>query len=342
MPSVVLPEPDSPTMPSVSPSRSARLTSSTATSSCVLAAERAAPAKVVFDPELVRLQHDLALRRDRVGPARRRRRRRAAACRDGAARRRAPLVSLRLDHVAVPHDGDAVADLLHDGEVVGDEEHAHVVPRLKLPDQLQDFGLHGHVERGRRLVGDQEFRVVGDRHRDHHALPLPAGELMRILLEPRLRLGDAHFLQEVERAGERLLLGQALMQDDRLGDLAADPIDRVQRRHRLLEDHRDAVAADVEHLPLAELVDARPREQHAAFAGNVRRPRQELHDGARRHRLAGARFADQRQRLAAVDVEGHVLDRLDLGLVELEGHREVLDLDQMDLRLGVHPSPQCW
>ena len=58
--------------------------------------------------------------------------------------------------------------------------------------------------------------------------------------------------------------------------------------------------------------------------------------------FAGARFADQRQRLAAVDVERDVLDRLDLGLVELEGHREVLDLDQMVLRLCVHPSPQCW
>ena len=81
------------------------------------------------------------------------------------------------------------------------EEHAHVVRALQLADQLQDLRLHRHVERGGRLVGDQELRIVGDRDGDHHALALAAGELMRILLEPRLRLGDAHFLQEIERAG---------------------------------------------------------------------------------------------------------------------------------------------
>ena len=77
----------------------------------------------------------------------------------------------------------------------------HVVGALKLADQLQDFRLDGHVERGGRLVGDEELGIVGDRDGDHHALALAAGELMRVLLEPRLRFGDAHFLQEIERAG---------------------------------------------------------------------------------------------------------------------------------------------
>jgi hypothetical protein len=33
------------------------------------------------------------------------------------------------------------------------------------------------------------------------------------------------------------------VQAQRLGDLVADGVQRVQRRHRLLEDHADAVAA---------------------------------------------------------------------------------------------------
>ena len=39
---------------------------------------------------------------------------------------------------------------------------------------------------------------------------------------------------------------------DGLGDLLADRVHRVQRRHRLLEDHRDLVAADALHLAVAE------------------------------------------------------------------------------------------
>ena len=51
---------------------------------------------------------------------------------------------------------------------------------------FEDLRLHGDVERGGRLVGDQQVGLVGERHRDHHALALAAGELMRIAREPRL------------------------------------------------------------------------------------------------------------------------------------------------------------
>ena len=119
-------------------------------------------------------------------------------------------------HAAEPHHRDAVADLLDDGEVVGDQEHRHVVGALQLADQLQDLGLHGDVERGGRLVGDQQLGIVGDRDGDHHALALAAGELVRILLEPRLRLGMRTSFRRSSARAQRLLLGQALMQDDRL------------------------------------------------------------------------------------------------------------------------------
>ena len=42
-----------------------------------------------------------------------------------------------------------------------------------------------------------------------------------------------------------------LVEPHRLGDLVADREDRVERRHRLLEDHRDLVAADLAHLVVA-------------------------------------------------------------------------------------------
>jgi hypothetical protein len=43
--------------------------------------------------------------------------------------------------------------------------------------QLQDLRLRRDVERGGRLVGDQQRRLQGEGHGDHHALPLAAREL---------------------------------------------------------------------------------------------------------------------------------------------------------------------
>ena len=45
---------------------------------------------------------------------------------------------------------------------------------------------------------------------------------------------------------------ELLVERDRLGDLVADGEDRVERGHRLLEDHRDRVAADVSDIVLVD------------------------------------------------------------------------------------------
>ena len=66
-------------------------------------------------------------------------------------------------------------------------------------DQLQDARLHGHVERGRRLVGDQQIGIAGERLGDHHALPHAAGELVRIALHDLARVRD---LRLGERRGD--------------------------------------------------------------------------------------------------------------------------------------------
>ena len=57
----------------------------------------------------------------------------------------------------------------------------------------------------------------------------------------------------------------ALMQPHRLADLLADGQHRVQAGHRLLEDHRDRVAADVAHLRLGQ------RQQIAALEADAAR-----------------------------------------------------------------------
>ena len=68
----------------------------------------------------------------------------------------------------------------------------------------QHLRLHGDVEGGRRLVGDDELRAPGHRHGDHRALAHAAGELVRILPGAPGRVGDVDLAQELDGALARL------------------------------------------------------------------------------------------------------------------------------------------
>ena len=164
-----------------------------------------------------------------------------------------------LHHLPSPHDIDAVGEPPHDAEIVGDEDDRHAEARLQLFEQIEDLRLDGHVERGGRLVGDQHVRIVGERHRDHDALPLAAGELVRIGADAPFGVWNLHQPQQLDRFGARLGAAQAAMLDQRLGDLVADLVERIERGHRLLKDHGDLGAADPIELPVGRPRISSPR-----------------------------------------------------------------------------------
>jgi hypothetical protein len=168
-----------------------------------------------------------------------------------------------LDDLAVVHDADPLGDPPHDAKIVGDEQHAHAMPRADVRQQLENLRLHRHVKRRGRLVGDQKVRLVGERHRDHHALALAAGQLMRIAAEPGFGIRNADLRQQLQRARPRRLAAHAAMQQQRLADLRLDGVQRIERGHRLLEDDRDVVAAH-----LADFV-LRQRQQLAALEADA-------------------------------------------------------------------------
>ena len=95
-----------------------------------------------------------------------------------------------LDDLARVHHRDVVGAAGDDAEVVGDEHHRHEALALLRLQQVEDLGLHGHVERGRRLVGEEQLRAAGERDRDHHALAHAARQLVRVLAHAALGLGD--------------------------------------------------------------------------------------------------------------------------------------------------------
>ena len=86
-----------------------------------------------------------------------------------------------LDDAARIHHQHAVAEPGDDAEIVGDQDDRRAgSSRVSSRMQLEDLRLHGDVERGRRLVGDQQLRPAEQRHGDHHALAHAAGEFVRI------------------------------------------------------------------------------------------------------------------------------------------------------------------
>ena len=169
-----------------------------------------------------------------------------------------------LDDLAVLHHADPLRDLSHDAEVMGDEQKRHVQPRLDFLKQRDDLRLHGDVERGGRLVGDQQIGLVGERHRDHHALALSAGQLMRIALQPGFRVGDADLAEHFQRARAGRRSGQTAVQQQDLADLLFDGVQRIERGHRLLEHDGNVVAADPLHLAFGKLQEIAAVESDAA------------------------------------------------------------------------------
>ena len=107
----------------------------------------------------------------------------------------------QLHDLARVHHRDPVHRLVDDAQIVGDQDQGHAELPLERHEQPEDLGLDRHVEGRGGLVGQEEPRLPGERDREHHPLPLPAGELVRVGAEPALRIRDPDVAEELEPRG---------------------------------------------------------------------------------------------------------------------------------------------
>ncbi len=213
-----------------------------------------------------------------------------------------------LDDLPGIHHQHARADVGDDAEIVADEDDGGAEFRVERPQKLENLRLDRHVQRGGRLVGDQQRGLVRQAHRQHDALAHPAGILVRIGLHGPLRRRHAHAAQQRHGALARSRRGEAAMRGHRFHELLGDAQHGVERGHRVLKDHRDLAAAHV-----ADFVLAEPREVAAtkddAAADDARGLVQQPHDGFRADALARAGLADDAERLAGAEVEADAVHR---------------------------------
>ncbi len=160
---------------------------------------------------------------------------------------------------------------------------------------------------------------------------------MRIVVQARVGAGNADHLQQLHGTLARLLLVHVQVQFERLGDLAPDRQHRVERGHRILEDHGDAVAANLAQLVFAQLEQVLTVKPHFAvhdLAGWLWNQANERHDA---HALARAGLAHDRHGLALVDRVRNPIHCMDDAVLREELRFQVLHLEQFGHVNGFSP-----
>ena len=161
---------------------------------------------------------------------------------------------------------------------------------------------------------------------------------MRIGGQPLFSVRQPDQLQQFQHPGTRFGLRQPLVQNQGFGDLLLHRVQRVERRHRLLEDHRNPVAADAAQGGLVGTHNLVTLEPDRAAGMARHRIGQQLQHRQRRHRLAGTRFADQRHGLAFADIERDVPNGINVAARCRKADRKIVYGEKLVRRHCVHPT----
>ncbi len=213
------------------------------------------------------------------------------------------LARRHLDDFPGVHNGHVVCHFRHHAQIVGDQQDGHAHTLLQTAQQFQNLRLDGDVQRGGRLIRDQQAGLACQRYRNHHSLLHAAGELERVLVDTSGGIRNAHRVQQLDHPGADLAPAQHSVALQNLGNLRTHGHHRIQARAGLLENHADPASAHAPHRDFRQLQQLATLEPHRARhdAAGVRK---QARDRQRRHRLATAGFTQQGKGFAAFDRKG--------------------------------------
>jgi len=128
--------------------------------------------------------------------------------------------------VSEVHDGYPVADVAHNGKVVGDEKVGQAEPVLEILEEVQHLGLYGDIEGGERFVADDEIRIESQGTRDAYALALASTEFVGI--PSRVFRAQADDFHEVAQPFGALGSRSDPVDNESFGDGASDGLPRIE------------------------------------------------------------------------------------------------------------------
>src|ERR1700722_6235043 len=153
----------------------------------------------------------------------------------------------RLHQLARMHNGDPLAGLRDDPEIVSDQEDRRARSSAEVAEQIEDARGDRYVEARGRLVGDEKPRRGGERHRDHDALAHAARKLMRIMLHEARRIGRPDKVEKLDCAPIRRRPRAAFVDFEETGNLPPCRYYGIEGRAIALGDHCDPASAVPPH-----------------------------------------------------------------------------------------------
>ena len=216
----------------------------------------------------------------------------------------------------------------------------HAQLSLELAHQVEDLRLDGHVQRGRRLVGDQQFGMAGrGPSRSSRAAACRrtsgAGSSMRAARDRECRPGPASRSRASTRVPRVLMRWCSATASAIWSPIV---VNGIEARHRLLEDHGDFVAAHRADLGVRECQQVSALEFNFSAHDSTRR-RDEAHDRKAGDRLAGSGLPDNCYRFAAPNVEGDAIDGPDNAVFGMEVRLQVANGQKRPARRGFRLRP---
>ncbi|OQB03056.1 MAG: hypothetical protein BWY25_00170 [Chloroflexi bacterium ADurb.Bin222] len=190
---------------------------------------------------------------------------------------------------------------------------------------VQQLGLDDHVQRGGGFVGDDEIGVKHQAQADHHPLAHTAGELVRIIPQPPFL--DAQPADQGTRPLQgRLSRGMRLVDLDGFHQVLVHALNRVERGHRVLEDHADAATAKIAQPTIVKLQNVLALKEDLTGELRLRggHPQQRFAQRA----LATAGFADQADDFAFVEIKRDVVHGAQGAQARLVEQRKIADLHE--------------
>ncbi len=228
-----------------------------------------------------------------------------------------------LDDFAGVHDRGSLAQVGDHAPVVGDQQDRQTGLVLQVAQQVQDFGLHGDVERGGGFVGDKQLGFTCECGGDRDSLRHAAGQFVRVAGRDAGRVGQVYPFQQLQRPASGGATGQVAVQPEHLPDLAADGEVWVEAGDRFLGDQRNLCAEDRAVAARAQRKQVRAVEQ-AAPGDHGPAARQQAEDRGGGDGLAAAGLADQAEGFAGLEGEADVGHDCRGSLLAVEADGQVL------------------